>query len=120
MTQASLSINLYEHTALSAMPRPTPLLLCGLRRRGTQPDFSVLCVMLFCCDELLEKLHHSKESRLLFPNLHGHGTHSDAGPNRFQNGDAPPVHALLPEAHADRISAMNSSFVSAIAGQGRA
>lgn len=58
-----------EHDALSAMLRTLPLLLEAERRAGTPPDFGALRAMLFYVDEFPERLHHKKESELLFPKL---------------------------------------------------
>ena len=69
MTHASLTIIRREHRALSAMLRTISLLLAEHKRRSTLPDFDALHAMLFYVDEFHEKLHHPKESRLLFPSL---------------------------------------------------
>ena len=58
-----------EHSALSAVLRSIGLLLSEHRRRGTLPDFTVLRAMLFYIDEFPERVHHTKESQLLFPKL---------------------------------------------------
>lgn len=62
-----------EHDALSAMLRTLPLLLDAQRRAqdrgGGPPDFAALRAMLFYVDEFPERLHHRKESELLFPKL---------------------------------------------------
>jgi hemerythrin-like domain-containing protein len=58
-----------EHDALSAMLRTLPLLLEAQRRAGMPPDFGALRAMLFYVDEFPERLHHTKESELLFPKL---------------------------------------------------
>lgn len=58
-----------EHRALSAMLRSVPLLLAEHRRHGSLPDFKALRAMLFYVDEFPERLHHPKESQLLFPKL---------------------------------------------------
>ena len=58
-----------EHSALSAVLRSIALLLAEHRRRGTLPDFAVLRAMLFYIDEFPEKIHHTKESELLFPKI---------------------------------------------------
>jgi hemerythrin-like domain-containing protein len=58
-----------EHDALAAMLRTVPLLLDAQRRAGTAPDFGALRAMLFYVDEFPERLHHTKESTLLFPKL---------------------------------------------------
>ncbi len=58
-----------EHHALAAMLRSLLMLLTHARREGTAPDFGVLRAMLFYVDEFPERLHHTKESTLLFPRL---------------------------------------------------
>lgn len=58
-----------EHDALAAMLRTLPLLLQAQRRSGTPADFGALRAMLFYVDEFPERLHHTKESELLFPKL---------------------------------------------------
>ncbi|MBL8275212.1 MAG: hemerythrin domain-containing protein [Pelomonas sp.] len=58
-----------EHDALAAMLRTVPLLLDAHRRARTAPDFGALRAMLFYVDEFPERLHHTKESELLFPRL---------------------------------------------------
>jgi hemerythrin-like domain-containing protein len=58
-----------EHDALAAMLRTLPLLLEAQRRTATPPDFGALRAMLFYVDEFPERLHHKKESELLFPRL---------------------------------------------------
>ncbi|MGZ5204854.1 MAG: hemerythrin domain-containing protein [Caldimonas sp.] len=58
-----------EHGALSAVLRSIGLLLTEHRRRGTLPDFTVLRAMLFYIDEFPERVHHTKETQLLFPLL---------------------------------------------------
>ncbi len=58
-----------EHQALSAMLRSMSMLLAHARREGVLPDFEVLRAMLFYVDEFPERLHHAKESTLLFPKL---------------------------------------------------
>ncbi|MEJ6005954.1 hemerythrin domain-containing protein [Paucibacter sp. AS339] len=70
-TQKPLTIRVIqeEHGALAAMLRSVPLLLAEHRRHRTLPDFAALRAMLFYVDEFPEKLHHPKESQLLFPKL---------------------------------------------------
>ncbi len=58
-----------EHDALAAMLRTLPLLLEAQQRAGTPCDFGALRAMLFYVDEFPERLHHQKESELLFPKL---------------------------------------------------
>lgn len=69
MSHPTLTIIRDEHGALSAMLRSLSMLLAEHRRHRSLPDFSVLRAMLFYVDEFPEKLHHTKESDLLFPKL---------------------------------------------------
>ncbi len=84
MTHLSLSIIRHEHGSLSAMLRSITLLLGHHRRHGTLPDFDALRAMLFYVDEFHEKLHHPKESRLLFPTLRGRSAETDAVLERLE------------------------------------
>jgi hemerythrin-like domain-containing protein len=56
-----------EHQALGAMLSSLPLLLRQHRQDGTPVRFDVLRAMLFYIDEFPERLHHRKETDLLFP-----------------------------------------------------
>ena len=100
MTHASLTIIRHEHRALSAMLRSILLLLGEHRRRGTLPDFGALRAMLFYIDEFPEKLHHPKESRLLFPKLRGHGVQSDAVLDQLDRDHTRGEHAIRQIEHA--------------------
>ncbi|MDM0116379.1 hemerythrin domain-containing protein [Variovorax sp. J22R133] len=77
MTPASLNVIRHEHRALSAMLRSIVLMLDFHRKRGTVPDLDALQAMLFYVDEFPEKLHHPKETSLLFPKLRGRTQHMD-------------------------------------------
>jgi len=68
-THPTLRIIRDEHSALSAVLRSIGLLLTESRRHGRPPDFAVLRAMLFYIDEFPEKVHHTKESDLLFPRV---------------------------------------------------
>ena len=68
-THPTLMVIRDEHSALSAVLRSIGLLLSEHRRRGTLPDFTVLRAMLFYIDEFPERIHHTKESELLFPRV---------------------------------------------------
>ena len=67
MTPSSLKIIRDEHSSLAAMLQSTRMLV----ERGPQDDaknfFDVLRAMLFYIDEFPERLHHPKETELLFP-----------------------------------------------------
>jgi hemerythrin-like domain-containing protein len=69
MRHTALDIINDEHQALAAMLRSLSLLLAQARREGHAPDFEVLRAMLFYVDEFPEKLHHRKETELLFPSV---------------------------------------------------
>jgi hemerythrin-like domain-containing protein len=58
-----------EHAALAALLRSMTLIVGDARRRNRAPDFRVLRAMLFYVDEFPERLHHVKESAMLFPRL---------------------------------------------------
>jgi len=69
MAHESLRIIRDEHAALAAMLRS--LLMMVKRGAGDEPDkfFDVLRAMLFYIDEFPERLHHPKETELLFPKV---------------------------------------------------
>ena len=69
MLPAAIRIIRDEHDALAAMLRSMALLVHGHHRQHTLPDFALLRAMLFYLDEFPERLHHAKESALLFPRL---------------------------------------------------
>ncbi|MCE4554001.1 hemerythrin domain-containing protein [Roseateles cellulosilyticus] len=68
-TPLSLRVIRAEHEALASMLRTVPLLVQAQRLHGTSPGFEALRAMLFYVDEFPERLHHKKESELLFPKL---------------------------------------------------
>ncbi len=69
MPRSSLQTIKDEHAALAAMLQS--LLLMLDRGPGAEPErfFDVLRAMLFYIDEFPERLHHPKESDLLFPRV---------------------------------------------------
>ena len=69
MEHATIKVIRDEHAALSAMLRTMLMLLDKHRRDGTPPDWALLRAMLFYIDEFPERLHHPKESTLLFPKM---------------------------------------------------
>jgi len=66
---ATLRVIRDEHSSLSAVLRSIGLLLAESRRHRLAPDFRVLRAMLFYIDEFPEKVHHTKETALLFPKI---------------------------------------------------
>jgi hemerythrin-like domain-containing protein len=69
MAHESLRIIRDEHSALAAMLRSLSLMV--QRGPSDAPDkfFDVLRAMLFYIDEFPERLHHPKETELLFPKV---------------------------------------------------
>jgi hemerythrin-like domain-containing protein len=67
MRHLALDVIRDEHQALAAMLRSLSMLLKQSRRDGQMPPFEVLRAMIFYIDEFPERLHHTKESELLFP-----------------------------------------------------
>jgi hemerythrin-like domain-containing protein len=69
MRHPTLDVIHDEHQALSAMLRSLGLLIAQAQHDGQPPDFGVLRAMLLYVDEFPERLHHRKESALLFPKV---------------------------------------------------
>lgn len=69
MTQPSIRIIREEHASLAAMLKTLRVAL--QRGPGDEPEnfFDTLRAMLFYVDEFPERLHHPKESQLLFPRV---------------------------------------------------
>ncbi len=88
-----------EHAVLSAVLRSIGLLLTESRRRGIAPDLTVLRAMLFYIDEFPEKVHHSKESLLLFPLLRAHSPAAAAVLDRLDRDHAESHRAVLDLEH---------------------
>ena len=67
MSHESIQIIHDEHAALAAMLQSLRMMV--KRGPGKEPEnfFSVLRAMLFYIDEFPERLHHTKETELLFP-----------------------------------------------------
>lgn len=69
MKTNALDIISDEHRALAAMLRSIAMLVALANREGTLPDFAALRAMMIYIDEFPERLHHRKESELLFPRV---------------------------------------------------
>jgi hemerythrin-like domain-containing protein len=69
MSSVALRVIRDEHLALAAMLQSLTMMVAQSRRSGTLPDFGVMRAMLFYVDEFPERLHHTKESALLFPRI---------------------------------------------------
>lgn len=67
MVKPSIQIIHDEHTALAAMLRSIGMMLERGPDSKPQTYFDVMRAMLFYIDEFPERLHHPKETELLFP-----------------------------------------------------
>ncbi len=83
-----------EHGALSAVLRSIGLLLSECRRHGVLPDLAILRAMLFYIDEFPEKVHHTKESQLLFPLLRQRSSELAEVLDRLDHDHAGSEHAV--------------------------
>jgi hemerythrin-like domain-containing protein len=88
MPSAALKIIHQEHAALAAVLNTLSMLVRDAHRRARTPDFRALRAMLFYIDEFPERLHHVKETTMLFPRL------------RERTGEADAVLARLDRDHA--------------------
>jgi hemerythrin-like domain-containing protein len=100
MSHAALRIIHEEHAALSAMLRSILMLLAQHRRQASLPDFATLRAMLFYVDEFPEKLHHLKESELLFPRMRARTTEAGEVLDRLDQDHARGEHAIRELEHA--------------------
>jgi hemerythrin-like domain-containing protein len=89
-----------EHSTLSAVLRSIGLLLSESRRHGIVPDFQVLRAMLFYIDEFPERVHHMKESALLFPMVQARSAEAAAVIERL-DGDHARSHRAVRELQHD-------------------
>ena len=69
MTHESIRIIHDEHNTLSAMLRSIGMMIDRGPAKDADGFFDVLRAMLFYIDEFPERLHHTKESELLFPRV---------------------------------------------------
>ncbi|UUX95022.1 hemerythrin domain-containing protein [Aquabacterium sp. J223] len=77
-TTAALRIIRDEHAALASVLHALLLLVRDARHRNRAPDFRCLRAMLFYVDEFPERLHHVKETTMLFPRLRELTSEADA------------------------------------------
>lgn len=75
MAHASLRIIYDEHAALSAMLQSLRMMVRRGPCDGPEQFFDVLRAMLFYIDEFPERLHHTKETELLFPPVRARAPH---------------------------------------------
>lgn len=69
MQNTALKIMREEHTAMAAVLRSLGMMIDVGPRDEPERFFDVMRAMLFYVDEFPERLHHPKESKLLFPKL---------------------------------------------------
>lgn len=69
MTRSTLKIIRDEHSSLAAMLQSMRMLVAKGPDESRRQFFDVLRAMLFYIDEYPERLHHPKESNLLFPKV---------------------------------------------------
>jgi hemerythrin-like domain-containing protein len=69
MRHTALTVMNAEHQAIAAMLRSLSMLVAQAKRTRAMPNFELLRAMLFYLDEFPERLHHAKETRLLFPRI---------------------------------------------------
>jgi hemerythrin-like domain-containing protein len=89
-----------EHQALAAMLRSLSMLLQQARRDHVLPPFPVLRAMLFYIDEFPERLHHTKETELLFPRVRQRAPELAPVLDRLQHDHARGEHAVRELEHA--------------------
>ncbi len=88
-----------EHSTLSAVLRSIGLLLAESRRHRVPLDFQVLRAMLFYIDEFPEKVHHTKETALLFPKLRARSAEVAAVIDRLDDDHSRSHRAVLDLEH---------------------
>jgi hemerythrin-like domain-containing protein len=76
-TSATLRMIRAEHQALAAVLRTMLMLTADARHHNRTPDFKALRAMLFYVDEFPERLHHVKETTMLFPRLREYTREAD-------------------------------------------
>jgi hemerythrin-like domain-containing protein len=104
MNHEALRVIRDEHASLAAMLQS----LTQMVRRGPDPEgkgqhdlyFDVLRAMLFYIDEFPEKLHHPKESELLFPRVLAAAPHLKAALDRLDRDHLAGEHRVRDLMHA--------------------
>jgi hemerythrin-like domain-containing protein len=94
MNHESMRIIHDEHAALAAMLRSLSLMLQRGPADAPSNYFEVLRAMLFYIDEFPERLHHPKESTLLFPKVARAAPHVKSTIDRLEQDHAHGEHAV--------------------------
>ena len=84
MKHASLQIIRDEHASLAAMLQSMRLMVDRGPANAPENFFDVMRAMLFYIDEFPERLHHTKESDLLFPRVVQRAPHVMATVDRLE------------------------------------
>jgi hemerythrin-like domain-containing protein len=88
MAHETIRILHEEHAALSAMLQSLRMMIQRGPGDAPGPFFDVLRAMLFYIDEFPERLHHPKESELLFPRVLARAPHLQAVFERLERDHA--------------------------------
>ena len=99
MPHLAMSIIRDEHAAVAAVLRSLTMMI----ERGPQDEperfFDVLRAMLFYIDEFPEKVHHTKETALLFPKIRARSTEAASVIDRLDGDHARSHRAVLDLEH---------------------
>jgi hemerythrin-like domain-containing protein len=85
---ATLRMIRAEHQALAAVLRTMVMMVTDARHHNQTPDFKSLRAMLFYVDEFPERLHHVKETTMLFPRLREYTREADETLQRLDRDHA--------------------------------
>jgi hemerythrin-like domain-containing protein len=88
MSHESIRIIHDEHAALAAMLQSLRMMVKRGPGDEAEPYFDVLRAMLFYIDEFPERLHHTKESELLFPPVRARAPHLQEALDRLDHDHA--------------------------------
>jgi len=88
MAHESIRIIHDEHAALAAMLQSLRMMVQRGPGDGPEQFFDVLRAMLFYIDEFPERLHHTKESELLFPPVRARAAHLKDALDRLDHDHA--------------------------------
>lgn len=88
MAHVSLRIIHDEHAALSAVLQSLRMMVRRGPGDGPEQFFDVLRAMLFYIDEFPERLHHTKETELLFPPVRARAPHLHEALDRLDRDHA--------------------------------
>ena len=100
MRSTALHVMNDEHQAIAAMLRSLSMLVAQSRRERKLPDFGLMRAMLFYLDEFPERLHHAKETQLLFPLVRQRCPELGAVVERLENDHARGEAAIRSVEHA--------------------